>query len=216
MNLPELTPEKLEEITVIECGLLMLKDSALRKEIWDSKSREKAKKWTNWIGADPYRYDDLKAVKASFREQDYQPIISFGASRFPEGRAGMFEMRPNHVVSFMLAPSGDLIKLGDTFDDCPDVFSTTEFIAIAPDSLSCWSNQTQYRSDSLVETSESSREFAKAFLAHRRQAAIARPELDEETHLREAWEFRLFSKRLSHTGEKSMAFGGTIAAYVYG
>ena len=216
MKLPALTPEKLEEIQVVECGLLMLTDLALRKEIWDSKSREKAKKWTNWIGADPYRYDDLKVVKASFREQDHQPIVSFGASRFPEGRSMLFEMRSDHVVSFMLAPSGELMKLGDTFDDCPDVFSTSEFIAIAPDSSSCWSNQTQYRSDSLMEASESSRAFAKEFLAHRRQEAIARPELDEETHLMEGRAFKLFCTRLSHTGEKPMTFAGTIAAYVYG
>lgn len=216
IRLPVLSEEKLEETEMIERGMLMLTNLESRKQIWDLRSREKARKWTNWIDAEPYRYDDPKVLKVSYREENCQPIISFGASRFTEGQGGMFEIRSDHVVTFRFAPSGNLVRQGDTFDDCPEAFSTTEFIAIAPDSLSCWSNQVQYPSDFPQEDAEGCNEFAKEFLAHRQKESRSRPELDEETHLIKSRAFKLFRKQMSYTGEKPMTFAGTISAHIYG
>lgn len=216
MRLPVLSQERLEEAEMIERGMLMLTSLESRKQIWDLASREKARKWTNWIDANPYRYDDPKVLRVSYREENFQPIMSFGASRFAEGQSGMFEMRSEHVVTFRFAPSGNLIREGDTFDDCPESFSTTEFIAIAPDSLSCWSDQKKYPSDSMIELAESSRVFAKEFLDHRREESRSRPELDEKDHLMKGRAFNLFRKQVSYLGEKPLTLAGTIGAHVYG
>lgn len=215
MRLPVLSQERLEEAEMIERGMLMLTSLESRKQIWDLASRGKARKWTNWIDAKPYRYDDPKVLRVSYREENFQPIMSFGVSRFAEGQSGMFEMRSEHVVTFRFAPSGNLIREGDTFDDCPESFSTTEFIAIAPDSLSCWSNQVQYPSDLPEEAAGSCNEFAKEFLAHRLKESRSRPELDEETHLMKGRAFKLFRNQTSYLGEKPMTFAGTISAHIY-
>lgn len=128
----------------------------------------------------------------------------------------MFESRTSHVAQFLVSSSGELLKNGDTFDDCPAVFSTAEFIAIAPDSLSCWSDQKKYPSDSMIELAESSRVFAKEFLDHRREESRSRPELDEKDHLMKGRAFNLFRKQVSYLGEKPLTLAGTIGAHVYG
>lgn len=192
----------------------MIMHLSSRKEIWSPASRAKAKKWINWLDVEPYRYDDLDAIEVSYCENEFQPFISFSASRFPQGKSALFELRAKHTVCFLFSPSGDLLHQSDTFDDCSEVFATTEFIAIAPNSRSCWSNQEKYPSDSMLEAAECSRAFSKAFLAHRQEEARVRPELDEKTHLREGQAFNLFRKQLSYLGEKPLTFIGTIDAHV--
>lgn len=213
MKLEPLSPERLEEIEMLDRGMVMLASLELRKEIWNLESREKAGKWVNWLQAEGYRYDDMQTLSVSFYEENSQPIMSFRASRFPKEHGGLFQIRSEHTVCFLFSPNGDLLKCGDTFDDCPENFSTAEFVAIAPDSMSCWSNRQKYPSDSCREMSESSRAFAKAFIVSRRIEASARPDLDDDKHVAEGKAFSILRKKCSYLGEIRSEIVGTIGIF---
>lgn len=213
MQLEPLTPERLEELEMLDRGRMMLTSLASRKEIWNMEAREKAGKWINWLQVGGYRYDDMETLSVSFYEENFQPILSFRASRFPKENNGLFQIRSEHTVCFLFSPSGALLKCSDTFDDCPESFSTAEFVAIAPDSMSCWSNRQKYSSDSYQEIAEGSKAFAKAFIDSRVEEVRCRPDLDYAEHVSEGKAFHILRKKCSYLGEVRSEIIGTIGVY---